>query len=109
MTKIKNVKAAGEWVVCIGVPVVEKEQKTQSGLIMPGKKANGQSVNTNSGKVTYDFKILDIGSSVPTDKINYKKDDFVIIDSYDMQPFGDDDTMYVVCHYTKIKSIIDFE
>lgn len=109
MTKIKSVKATGEWVVCLGVPVIEKEQKTQAGLIVPGKKANGQSVNTNAGKTVYDFKIFDIGPNVPGDKINYKKEDFVILDGYDMQAFGDDDTMYVVCHYTKIKSVVDFE
>lgn len=109
MEKIKSAKATGEWVVCLGVPVVEKQTKTTSGLIT-GKKANGQSVGVNGGqKVAYDFKIFDIGPEVPKDKVNYKKDDFVILDGYDMQPFGDDDTTYVVCHYSKIKTIIEFE
>lgn len=110
MDKITSVKATGEWVVCIGEPVVVKQQKTNSGLISTGKKANGQSVGVNGGpKTVYDFKIFDIGPEVPKDKINYKKDDFVILDGYDMQGFGDDDTMYVVCHYTKIKAIVKFE
>jgi co-chaperonin GroES (HSP10) len=108
MDKITSVKATGEWVVCLGVPVVEKQTKTTSGLIT-GKKSNGQSVGVNGGqKTVYDFKIFDIGPEVPKDKISYKKDDFVILDGYDMQGFGDDDTMYVVCHYTKIKAIVKF-
>ena len=107
MTKIKSVKASGEWVICLGVPVVEEQKTTNAGLILPGKKANGQSVSTNNGKLTYDFKIFDIGPNVPADKINYKKDDFVVVDGYDMQAFGDDDTMYIVCHYSKVKAVLD--
>lgn len=110
MTKIKSVKATGEWVVLEAREVEAKEQKTNSGLIVPGKQANGQAMNTSKGKKTVDLFIYDIGPGVPADKINYKVGDCVIIDNYDMQCIdsGDDKT-YVICHYAKIKCIIKIE
>ena len=57
---IKEIKAVGEWVVCEAVPAESKVEKTESGLIMPGKKATGQNVNdpNKSGKLIVKYFVV---------------------------------------------------
>lgn len=110
--KIGTIKATGEWVVLKAVKVTDStESKTAAGITLPnGKTIKGQSVNTAAGKEVVDLVIEDIGPCVPSEKVNYKKGDIVIVDNYDLQAFGDDEeNNYGIVHYTKVKSIVTIE
>lgn len=106
---IKEIKAVGEWVVCEAVPAESKVEKTESGLIMPGKKATGQNVNdpNKSGKliVKY-FVIKSIGEKVKEPFFNVG--DKVVIDDYDCQMISNGERgAYCLCHSSKIKAVFD--
>ena len=106
MTEIKDVKATGEWIILEAKKAEEKETTTSSGLILPGKKANGQSVNTGAGKDVVDLYVYDIGPDAK-EKVSYKTGDMVIVDNYDMQCFGDENKLFGICHFTKVKAVIE--
>ena len=107
MKEIKTVVAQGEWVVLEARKVEEETKKTETGLIMPGKEAQGQRVNNTqaNGKVTVDFFIHSIGKTAQ-EKATFKVGDMVIIDDYDAQIFGSSEKMFCVCHYSKVKAVI---
>ena len=109
--KIEEIKATGEWVVLKAVKVTEeapKVIKNEKGIITPGNPngAKGQNVNGNTGKVTVDLFIHDIGPEAK-DKCGFKVGDCVLCDAYDMQTFGDDEEqMFGICHYSKVKAVL---
>ena len=108
--KIEEIKATNEWVVLKAIEVSEKSEKiikNEKGILTAnGKPVNGQNVNGNTGKVTVDLFIHDIGPDVPKDSV-IKNGDCVLCDPYDMQTFEDDDgNMFGICHYTKVKAIL---
>ena len=109
--KIEEIKATNEWVVLKAVEVVEaapKVIKNEKGIITPGNPSGavGQNVNSNTGKVTVDLFIYDIGPKVPSD-VTFKVGDCVLCDAYDMQTFEDDERqMFAICHYSKVKAIL---
>ena len=107
MKEIKSVKAQGDWIILEARPVKAEEKKTESGLILPGKKANGQNVNSvgNNGKVTVDFFVDSIGDTAK-EKATFKEGDVVIVDDYDCQIFGTDEKMFCACHFSKVKAVI---
>lgn len=108
MKEIKEIGACGEWIVAEARKVEAEEKKTESGLILPGKQANGQNMNNpnSMGKVTVDFYIYSIGNKVPED-IGYKVGDMVILNDYDVQSFSDGkDKIFCVCHYKNVKCVI---
>ena len=102
----KEVTAIGEWVVLKVEEVKAEQQKTASGLIMPGKTTKGgQNINnpTQNGKIKVQFFVHSIGDEA---KLNAKVGDRVFIDDYDAQSVSDGENIYVICHYKKIKCII---
>lgn len=105
MKEINEIKATGEWVILEAREVEAVEKKTESGLILPGKTQEGQSINSSSGKKVVDLFVYDIGPDA-ANKVSYKKDDMVIADNYDLQIVGSDSQTFGICHYTKVKAII---
>ena len=106
MKEIKSIKATGEWVILEAREVKAVEKKTESGLIRPGKAQDGQVVNSGAGKRVVDLFVYDIGPDA-ADKVSYKKGDMIVADNYDLQGCGSDTQTFYICHYTKVKAIIE--
>ena len=106
MKEIKSIKATGEWVILEAREVIAEEKKTESGLILPGRSQDGQVVNSSSGKRVVDLFVHDIGPDA-IGKVSYKKGDMIIADNYDLQGCGSDTQTFYICHYTKIKAVIE--
>lgn len=104
MKKIEKITAQGEWVVLEARKAVVEEKKC--GIILPNGTPNGQNVNGRDGKVIVDFFVDSIGDKAK-DKVTYKIGDMVVIDNYDCQTIGDDDKLYGICHYSKVKAVIE--
>lgn len=109
MKEIKEIKAVGEWVVLEARRVEAETKKTASGLIMPGKEAAGQSMNTpdHNGKMVVDFFVHSIGEEAKEKLKTVNVGDEVIINDYDAQPCGDGKgNIYCLVKYSNIKCIV---
>lgn len=111
--KIKEIQPTGEWVVLKAVEVKQQETlvKSAGGIILPNgqTKPTGQDVNSATGKKTVDIFVHALGNKVPED-CGFKVGDMCLIDNYDAQTVGDDDNqLWAICHYTKVKAVLEIE
>lgn len=107
--KIKEIKATGKYVVIkVKEVAMSVETKTKSGIILQTENTEGQKINnkTNTGKVRGIFIVDSIGPDVDLEKMGFKVGDEVILNDYDAQTIGDENTTYVLCKAESVKAVV---
>ena len=111
--KIKEIKATGKFVVCKVEEVKSTvETVTESGIILQTENTDGQKVNSKAGngeKISGVFIINSIGPDVELSKYGFAIGDEVVLNDYDCQTIGDQDSTYVLCKADSVKAVVKAE
>lgn len=111
MTKIKNVEAVGEYVVLKVNEEVIKDEKTDSGIILPAaaqlNAANKVNVGGGEQKPAF-LTIHKIGPAVP-ENCGFKLGDEVAVNMYDVAKVGDETQLYLITKWQSVMGIVEAE
>lgn len=111
--KIKTVRATCNYIVLEAKEIKETitTAKTEGGLLLQTEVKTGQNINkvNAAGKGRFKLIVHDIGPDVEIDKLGYKVGDEVIVNDYDVQTIGDEDSTYVLCKANSVKAVVETE
>lgn len=110
--KIKEIKATGKYIVIrVKEVAMSVETKTKSGIILQSENTDGQKINNKqgNGKTRGIFIVDSIGPDVDLEKVGFKVGDEVVINDYDAQTVGDEDTTFVLCKADSVKAVVKAE
>lgn len=111
--KLKSVVATCNYIVLEAREIKEtvETKKTAGGLLLQKEVKTGQNINktNNAGKGRFKLIVHSIGPDIEIDKLGYKVGDEVIINDYDAQTIGDDDSTFVLCKANSVKAVVTTE